>query len=82
MRDKKLHENVLIFTVSYKTLIDPKHLLIRFDKIEEFIRIHDETKYLTLFGFEKLDLIYDRIRDLISLKSDITYFFFPLSIQG
>ena len=51
--DEKSHENILICNISYKTLIDPKPLHIRFDKIVGFIRIHDGTRYLTLFGSEK-----------------------------
>ena len=50
--DEKLHENILIYNISYKTLIDSKLLRIRFDKIDGFIRIYDETRYLTLFGSE------------------------------
>ena len=38
----------------------------------------DETRYLTLFGTEKDDAIYDRIRYLISLKGGITY---PTNLQ-
>ena len=73
--DEKSHKNILIYGISYKTLIDPKPLRIRFDKIDRFIRIYDGTRYLTLFGSEKFDAIYDRIRYLISLKSGITYIF-------
>ena len=65
--DEKPHEDILIY-ISYKTLIDPKRLRIRFDKIDEFIRTCDGTRYLTLFHSEKYDNIYDRIRYLISLK--------------
>ena len=50
-------------------------MLIRFDKIEGIIRIYDGTRYLTLFCTEEYDAIYDRIRYLISLKSNITYIF-------
>ena len=32
--DKKLHINILVYSILYKTLIDAKHLLISFDKIE------------------------------------------------
>ena len=71
--DKKSHWNTLIYDISYKTLIDSKLLRIRFDKINEFIRIYDGTRYLTLFGSEKYDAIYSRIR--LSLKSGITYIF-------
>ena len=48
--DKKSHENTLIYDISYKTLIDPKLLYIKFDKMDEFIRTDDVTRYLTLFG--------------------------------
>ena len=65
----------MIYDISYKTLIDPKPLRIRFYKIDEFIRTYDGTRYLTLFDSEKYDAIYNRIRYLISLKSGITFIF-------
>ena len=65
----------MICNISYKTLIGPNPLRIRFNKIDGFIRIYDGTKYLTLFASEKYDTIYDRIRYLVSLKSSITYIF-------
>ena len=44
---------------------------IRFHKIDEFIRVYDETKwYLVSFRSEKYDFIYNRIR---TVKSGITY---------
>ena len=46
-----------------------------FDKIDGLIRVYDKTRYLVLFGVEKYDFIYNRIRYLIGLKSDITYIF-------
>ena len=64
--DKKSHENILIYGISYKTLIALKPLRIRFDTIDGFIRIYDGTRYLKLFSSEKYDAIYDRIRYLIS----------------
>ena len=48
---------------------------IRFDKIDRFIRIHDGTRYLTIFGSEIYDAIYNGIRYFIILKSDTTYIF-------
>ena len=48
---------------------------VRFDKIDEFIRIYDGAKYLTLPCSEKYDAIYSRIRHFISIKSGITYIF-------
>ena len=71
--DEKSHENSLIYVISYKTLIDSKPLHIRFDKIDGLIRIYDGARYLTLFGSEEYDAIYNRIK--LSLKSGITYIF-------
>ena len=42
---------------------------MRFDKIDGFIRVCDGTRYLVLFGSEKYDAIYNRIRYLIGVKS-------------
>ena len=53
--EKKSHENILIYGISYNLLIDSKPLDIRFDKINEFIKIYGEIGYLTLFGSEKYD---------------------------
>ena len=43
--DKKSCENILIYDISDKCLIDAKLLRIRFDKIDGIIRIYDETGY-------------------------------------
>ena len=48
--DEKSHENILIYEISYKTLVGAKPLRIRFDKIDVFIRIFDQNRYLTLFS--------------------------------
>ena len=45
--DEKAHEYILIYDISYKTLIDR----IRFFKIDGFIRIYNGTWYLTLFNY-------------------------------
>ena len=60
--DKKSHENILIYDILDKIVINPKPLCIICDQIDGFIRIYDET-------------IYNRISYLISLKSGITYIF-------
>ena len=73
--DEKSHESILIYDISYKTLIKSKLLRIRFDKVYGFVRIYDGTRYLALFGTGKYDAIYDKIRYLISLKSAIAYIF-------
>ena len=74
--DEKSHENILIYNISYNTLIGAKSLHIRLYKIDGFIIIYDGTRYLVLFGSEKRDAVYNRIRYLISLKSSITFVFF------
>ena len=47
--DKKSHENILMYDISYKTLIDPKPLQIRFFKIDG-IKIYEGTTHLKLFS--------------------------------
>ena len=60
----------------YKSLINSKLLRIRSNKIDGFIRVYDETRYLVLTRSKKYDFIYKRIRCLKSAKSgttDITF---------
>ena len=73
--DKMSHENILIYDIWYKALIDPKPLSIRFDKIDGFIRTYDGTRYSALSNSEKYETICNRTRYFISLKSGITYIF-------
>ena len=40
---------------------------------DAFIRVYDRTRYLVLFGSEKYDSIYNRIRYLIGVKSGTKY---------
>ena len=44
-----------------------------FDEIDEFIRVYDGTRCLALFGSEKCNSIYNRIRYLTGVKSSISY---------
>ena len=44
--DEKPYENILVYNISYKTLIGAKLLHIRFDKVDGFIKIFDSTEYL------------------------------------
>ena len=60
--DEKYHVNILIYDNSYETLIDPKKFHIRSDKIDRLFKIYDAAEYLTLFGSEKIDDIYDKIK--------------------
>ena len=78
LTDQKSHKNILIYEISYKTLIGPKPWRIRFNKIDGFIRIYDATIYLTLFGSENYNAVYNRIRYLIRLKSSIAHVFLSI----
>ena len=73
--DEKLCENILVYDISYNILIDRKPLCIRFNKVDGFIIVYDGTRYLVLFGPEKSDVIYNRIRYLKSKKIGIAYVF-------
>ena len=72
---EKSYENILIYDSSYKTLIGAKPLRTRFSKVDEFVRACGGTRHFVLFGPEKYDAIYKRIRCLIRQKSGITYVF-------
>ena len=51
----------------------PKPLHIRFDKIDGFIRVRgDEFRNLVLYDYRLFDKICDKVKYLISGKSDIT----------
>ena len=73
--DEESHENILLYDNIYKTFIGRKPLRIRFDKIDGFIKIYNGTKYIVLFGSEKRNASYNRIKYIIQLKSSITYIF-------
>ena len=69
----------MIYNISYETLVGPKPLRIRVDEIDGFIRIYYGIRYLILFGSDKYDAIYNRIRYLTSLKSSFTSFLLTIS---
>ena len=69
--DQKPYENILVYNIPHKFLTDSKSFQIIFDKIDGFIRVYDETRYLVLFRSEKYDSIHHSIRHLVSVKSDI-----------
>ena len=69
--DLKSYEKILFYNFSCKTLIGDKPLRISFDKTDRFIKVYDGNRYLVLLGDEEYESIYNRIRDLIGVKSDI-----------
>ena len=70
---KNHSNNILVYNISYKSLIGAKPLHISFNKVDRFIRVFDGTRYLILFGPEIYDAIINSIRYLIGVKSSITY---------
>ena len=54
--DEKSFENIFNNDISYKTLIDPKPLSIRFDQKVGCFRIYDGNTYLTLFSSENMTI--------------------------
>ena len=51
--DERSYENILVYDVSYKTLIYVKPLCIIYNKVDGFVRDYSETKYLVLFSSNK-----------------------------
>ena len=43
--DEKSHKNILVYDISYKTLVGAKPLRIKFDKIDGFSRVYDGLDY-------------------------------------
>ena len=71
--DEKLYGNISVYDISYQTLMGPKRLHIRSDKMDGFIRVRGvEFRYLVLFDHGLFDKICDRTKYLISKKSGIT----------
>ena len=73
--NEKSYGNILVYKISYKTLIGSKPLRIRFDKTDRVIKVYDGARYLVLFGAEKYDSIWNRMRYLIGLKCGFSYVF-------
>ena len=56
--NEKSHRKTLIYEVSYKTFMSEKPLCIWFDKIDGFIKIYHEIRYLVLFNHGWYDEIF------------------------
>ena len=69
---KRLYGNISVYNISYKTPTGPKRLHTRFDKIDGFIiSLDGKIKHLILFDYGLFNKICDKIKYLISKKSDI-----------
>ena len=64
-------QNILIDDISNKTFMGSMPLRIRFNKIDSFIEINNEIKYL-MVDHSWVDKIFDSIKYLISEKSGTT----------
>ena len=53
----KTYENILIYEISYKTIMGAKPLHIWYNKINEFIKNYDGIRYSVLFGSVVLIII-------------------------
>ena len=70
----KIHMKIfLIYSISYKTFIGEKPLSVSFDEIDGFIKIYDGIRYLVIFGPDKCNAIYDRLRYIISQERGIEH---------
>ena len=59
--NEKSYENISLYDVSYKTFMGAKPLDIWFEKIDGYIKIYDEIRYLVLFTPERYNAVDDRI---------------------
>ena len=57
-----MKKKFLIYGTSHKPLVGSKPLHIWFNKIDGFVRNYDKIWYSVLFGPEKYNAIYNRIR--------------------
>ena len=74
--DKKPQENILIYDISYKILIDIEFLRIIFFKIDGFIRVYDGTRFLNCLVLKNMMLFTTKL-DILLVKSHI--FFLTIS---
>ena len=51
---EKSYENILVYNISYESLIDPKPLCIRFNKVDAFIIVSDGVAYFVLSVSKKM----------------------------
>ena len=70
--DEKIYKNILICEIQYKTFMGSKPLRNWLDKIDGFIKIYGEIRYLVILGHSWFDEICDSIKYLVSEKSSIT----------
>ena len=48
LRNQKLYKNILVYDISYKTLIGAKPLRIRLDRVDWFIGVYNGIIYLVI----------------------------------
>ena len=75
--NKKLYENISVYSISFKTPTSPKPLRIRFHKIDGFITSLDgKIKHFVLFDYGLFDQICDeicnRFHDLLMMSINLS----------
>ena len=71
----------MIDDVLYKALVGSKPLHIRFDEMDEFIRVYGGTRYSTLFALKNIMLFTVDLEILLAKKSVTAYVFFHIIMQ-
>ena len=64
--DEKSYKNVLVYDISFVWFCSK--FVIRFDKIDEFIRVYQGIRYLVLFGLEKYVAFMIKYNILLVIK--------------
>ena len=78
--DEKSYENILVYNISYKTLIDWKPLPIMFNKVDRFIRVCDGIRCLVLFYNKKIVLLMIKL-DISLVKKMALPILFDIDLQ-
>ena len=78
---KKSYENILIYKISYNTLIGLNHLRIRFNNMEGFIRVYEGTRYLVIFGSENYDASFNMIRYQV-FNYDFSHYYVKVKVDS
>ena len=79
--DEKSYENIMIYNISYKTLISAKPLHIWLNKVDVFTRVYDRTRNLFLKNMMLFTIRIDilKVRKLVFCENQNLYLFLMLS---
>ena len=66
--NERSYKNILAYNISYKTLIGAKRLRLRFDNVNEFIRVYDGNRYIVYLELENM-ISFTTGLDILSYRS-------------